>query len=179
MARFTVDIRTSIDNHRAFGQAWHHNENRRTSNLWESAYHEHTERHHRARIAGADDSVSLAILHEIERNSHRRSFFTQGDTGGLMHRHDLGRRHNFHVCPNGVIRELALDDILIAYQDDLDAKFSCGERRALDDRLRGVIPAHGVNGNSRHKRNRLALLDVNYGAAAVKAAVGARAVRPS
>jgi hypothetical protein len=95
-----------------------------------------------------------------------------------MHRHDLGRRHNFDVRPNGLIRERALDDILIAYQDDLDAKFSCGERRALDDRLRGVIPAHGVNGNSRHKRL-LALLDVNYGAAAVKAAVGARAVRPS
>jgi hypothetical protein len=54
-----------------------------------------------------------------------------------------------------------------------------GKRRALNHRLRGVVAAHGVNGNSRHKRNGLALLDLNNGAATVKAAVGARAVRPS
>src|SRR4029079_16095904 len=70
MARFTVDIRTGIDNHRAFGHARYDNENRRTSNLRERAHHEHTERHHRSRIPGADYGVGFAMLHQLERDAH-------------------------------------------------------------------------------------------------------------
>jgi hypothetical protein len=119
------------------------------------------------------------MLHKIECNSHRRIFSTQGDTGGFVHGHEFRGREDADFGPIRVIGELPLDNFLVTDQNNLDAEFVRGKRRALDHRLRGVVAAHGVNGNSRHKRNGLALLDLNNGAATVKAAMGARVVRPS
>jgi hypothetical protein len=106
-------------------------------------------------------------------------FFRTATLGDSCIGHEFRRRHNLDFRPIRVSGELALDNFLIADQNHLDAKFPCGQRRALDHRLRGVVAAHGVNGNSRHRWNALALLDLNYGAAPVKAAVRARTVRPS
>jgi hypothetical protein len=76
-----------------------------------------------------------------------------------------------------VLGEFALDDILLAYQDNLDIHAPDRSNRPFDFRLGGVVSAHCIYRNGQHVRQMLLLLDFDYFPALVLAAVRADPVR--
>ena len=74
--------------------------------------------------------------------------------------------------------ELALDGFALAHQNHFGGEVPDGQQSAFDDGLGGVVSAHRIDGDFRHRTwvAQSAFLSLNDGAAAIKAAVRASAV---
>ena len=152
--RLGVDVGPHVEQRALAGPGGEGGDDGRPFDTGQPAQHEQAAGHHRARVAGGDDRVSLAGLHQIEADPHRRLLL-------LLHRHRRGVVHGDHVgrVAHGDARPLGAERLqlgpqarLVSHEDDIDSARAHGGHDALDLDTRRGVGAHGVDGNTRHVR---------------------------
>jgi hypothetical protein len=110
-------------------------------------------RHHRTGIPGTDEGIRVAASDEAEADADRAvALAPQRLDGTVLHFHHLrGVAYVDRQVPDTMPRELVGDLVAIADERHRDAQLAGSGDGALDDRLRGVITPHRIDGNGFHR----------------------------
>ncbi len=149
VARLCVGVRARIAHEYVAVLARQGGDDARALDTRQQAQLDGARRDRRARVAGGDDRVAGAVLHEVDGDAHRRVLFlAHRHDAALLHRHHLGGVDDFDARVLAEARGVAegAQDVLRADEVDFFKAGQLGEGQlgAVDIDLRRVVAAHGI-----------------------------------
>jgi hypothetical protein len=130
---------------------------RRTIYALKSAQQDFCRGHHRAGIAGADQSVCLPVAHQPRGYADGRvPLAAESLRGFIFHGDSFGGMNNFNPeSLDAATLQLAMEPVLGAYQDHFRMLRLRCQNCALDFRQRRCVRSHCINSYRAHVLNEL------------------------